>query len=137
MSKFLLVFTWAFLVPLVSLSAQNVVDWRIREVYGDQLETITANDPERLTYLTELLEKRVSYLDVPREPGEKYEKLSAFPVADKYNPTLRRDEVFDPEHFNVLKYDLDFFPRSVKVYRVDGTDWVIVVRPLEIGGARK
>lgn len=104
------------------------VDPRIVEVFGDQLEKLVLNDKDRLNGLNLLLEKRVKILIEPYATTEKYPKLSEFPLYDFYNKNLKRDEVFDVNTFNVLKYNLSFFSnREPKYYRVDNTDYLIKI----------
>lgn len=123
-----------YFVFVLSLAAQNGVDWRIKQVYGDYLKEVETRDPERLVHLDRLLNERVTVVTLERTEGEKFAKLSAMPLFNKYNPALERDVTYDPKTFNVLKYDLTFFSRTVMVYRIDGTDLVIVIRPMLTGG---
>ena len=63
------------------------------------------------------------------EKIEKYQKLSSIQLFNKYNESLKRDLEFNIETFNVLKYDLNFFSSHRKVYRIDNTDWLIIINP--------
>jgi len=104
------------------------VDPRIVEVFGDQLEKLVLNDKDRLNGLNLLLEKRVKILIDPYATTEKYPKLSEFSLYDFYNKDLKRDEVFDANTFNVLKYNLSFFSNfETKYYRVDNTNYLIKI----------
>jgi len=138
MVKILLCFSFVFLGFTYSLSAQNDadIDWRIREVYGDYLQEVKRVDPERLIYLNQLVKERISIVTIPRTADEKYAKLSEFNLFNIYNPDLKRDEVIDVTHFNPLKYDLTFFARTIMIYRIDGTDYVIFIQPFTIGGTK-
>ena len=42
---------------------------------------------------------------------------------------ITRDTNFDQSSFNILKYDLNFFSPHTKVYRIDNTDWLIIINP--------
>lgn len=104
------------------------VDPRLVEVFGDQLEKLVLNDKDRLNGLNLLLEKRVKIIIEPYATFESYPKLSEFSVNNSYNKDLKRDEVFDINTFNVLKYNLSFFSnREIKYYRVDNTDYLIKI----------
>jgi len=104
------------------------VDPRLVEVFGDQLEKLVLNDKDRLNGLNLLLEKRVKIIIEPYATFESYPKLSEFSVNNSYNKDLKRDDVFDINTFNVLKYNLSFFSnREIKYYRVDNTDYLIKI----------
>ncbi|RRJ89432.1 hypothetical protein EG240_11545 [Paenimyroides tangerinum] len=110
------------------MNDKKEVDPRLVEVFGDQLEKLVLNDKDRLNGLNLLLEKRVKIIIEPYATFEKYPKLSEFSVNNSYNKDLKRDEVFDINTFNVLKYNLSFFSnREIKYYRVDNTDYLIKI----------
>lgn len=103
-------------------------------MYGDYLQEVKKVDPERLVYLNQLVKERISIVTIPRTVDEKYAKLSEFNLFNIYNPNLKRDEVVDVNTFNALKYDLTFFARTIMIYRIDDTDYVIFIQPFTIGG---
>lgn len=111
-------------------NAQQSIDPRIQELYGDKTQEMVGNDPVRLNFLTNFLEKRFEIIKTDNNKlDDKSIKLSTVVLLNKYNPTLQRDEQFDPETFNPLKYNLDFTTTLTKVYRVDNTDYIIVIKP--------
>ena len=116
-----------FVLTFVKLNAQDI-DIPIREVYGNECEQIFKNDPERLIKLNDLLQNRVSIITSQKSVNDKYPKLSSVGLLNKYNPNLKRDEFFDATNFNVLKYDLNFFSNASFIYRIDNTDYLIVVK---------
>lgn len=67
----------------------------------------------------------------PIEKGEKYVLLSSLQLLNKYNPELKRDDAksFNPETFNPLKYNFYYFPKKELIYRVDSTNYIIIVHP--------
>jgi hypothetical protein len=103
------------------------VNPKILEVYGDKTQEIIQNDPERIKVLNDLLMNRIKILESPAVGEDKYTKLSTVPLQNKYNPDLKRDIVFDPANFNPLKYGMNFFTSEVQIYRVDNTDYLIVI----------
>jgi hypothetical protein len=126
MRNFLLIFLFTSTIT-IKLNAQEI-DKRIVEVYGNHLEHILKNDPERLIKLNDLLENRVSIITSQKSGNDKYPKLSSVALLNKYNPDLIRDDVFDASTFNVLKYDLNFFTNTSSIYRIDNTDFLIVIK---------
>jgi hypothetical protein len=120
-------------VVLVAVVHQNLkaqqVNGKIQEVYGDKTQELVAKDPIRLSFLNDLLDNRINIIESELTPNDKYVKLSSVNLLNKYNPALTRDVVFDPVNFNPLKYDLNFFPKTTEIYRVDNTDYLIVIQP--------
>jgi hypothetical protein len=122
--------TFAF-ITLVNISSANAqqVNAKIQEVYGDKTQELVINDPVRLDFLNDLLDNRIKIIESPlSDNNEKEPKLSSVELLNKYNPALTRDAVFDPLNFNPLKYNFNFFPKTVSVYRVDNTNYLIVIQ---------
>lgn len=75
----------------------------------------------------------ISRIEVAIEPyqsTESYKLLSTVLFKNKCNPALTRDELnFNPTNFNPLKYFLNWYPNTVTKYRVDNSNYVIVVHP--------
>lgn len=127
-SKFYSFFTVLFvLFTNVNNSFGQQIDPKISEVYGNKTEEIFQNDPDRLKALTDLLNNRIKIVESPINDNEKYIKLSSIPLLNKYNSSLERDVVFDANTFNPLKYALNFFSTKPEVYRIDNTDYIIVI----------
>lgn len=120
--------TFAF-IAFANINDANAqqVNAKIQEVYGDKTQEIAQNDPERIKVLNDLLDNRIKIVESPIVGDDKYPKLSTVSLANKYNPNLQRDVVFDPNNFNPLKYNMDFFTSKVQIYRVDNTDYIIII----------
>jgi len=78
--------------------------------------------------------ERLSRLEIKTRPfneKETYALLSSVMLIEKYNPDLVREnaQTFDPYTFNALKYAFDYSGQSDKIYRVDHTDYIIVIHP--------
>lgn len=97
----------------------------IGEVFGANI----AKDSQHYKNLLILLRERVLFSNVALDQSEKFPKLSQQPLFNKYNGEIKRDVNFDQSSFNVLKYDLNFFSPHTKVYRIDNTDWLIIINP--------
>lgn len=64
------------------------------------------------------------------QPQENYDVLSNLILKNKCNPSLSSDvNNFNPDNFNPLKYFFNFYPKETVKYRVDGTQYVIVIQP--------
>lgn len=115
-------------ITYISTTAQEI-DSRITEVYADKTQELVLNDPDRLRDLTDLLQNRLKVELMPNAGDDKFTHLSQMPLLNKYNPNLNRDKIFDINTFNPLKYSLNFFPKSTVIYRIDNSDYVIIIEP--------
>ena len=110
-------------------SASITVDPRIIEVYANQLDVLVLSDNQRLNDLNDILLKRTEIVVEKYRQDEKFLKLFSMPLFNKYNINLKKDTVFTVETFNVLKYNLEFFSKFDKVYRIDNTDFILIIHP--------
>ena len=124
---FFLTLTFSVFINLNTVIGQQV-NSKIQEVYGDKIQEIAQNDPERIKVLNDLLDNRIKIIESPIVGEDKYTKLSSVPLLNKYNTNLKRDLTFDPANFNPLKYSMNFFTSEVQIYRVDNTDYLIVIQ---------
>lgn len=112
------------------IKAQENIDSKIKEVYGDHSKSLVFDDVQRYNFLRDLLNSRVEIVEVDNEKQTQYEKLSSISLYDRYNPDLKRDEVFDIKLFNPLKYKLNFYEsKKTVIYSVDNTNYIIIVHP--------
>ena len=103
--------------------------FQLTEVYGSSLEKEILSRPNRVLSMKNLLRNR---LVIENRPDPKDQKectlLSEVPLFDAFVSTLTRDSVFNPQKFNPLKYSFPFYARGEYMYRVDGTDYFILVK---------
>jgi hypothetical protein len=111
------------------VKAQDV-NSKIQEVYGAYAQTEVFNNPSRLNEVNNIITKRVKVLEVALNSEDKYPKLSQIGLLNKYNPNLSREIVFDPNNFNPLKYNFNFSSKSTLIYRIDNTNYIVVIEPL-------
>ncbi|MBW3518212.1 hypothetical protein [Flavobacterium sp. NKUCC04_CG] len=125
---FLFLASMMFYGASAQVDTAAVIDPRIQEVYRDNMKLL-ASDPWRVKALERLLTERIEIIEVAPSADEKDVKLSTMPLFNKYNRNLRRDEAFDINNFNVLKYDLNFFANFRISYRIDNTNYIIKINP--------
>lgn len=96
-------------------------------------QDIYKNYPSYITpTLLSVFEEHYSRLELKQVPftsNENYFLLSKTILINKYNPDLKREsgQSFAPASFNPLKYGLDFDAKEDKYYRIDDTDYIILV----------
>lgn len=129
MKKLLLAFF--FISNFSILSAQQQIDSRIKELYGNKTDEMVGQNPELLNFLNDLLVNRIKIREEDNvKIDKKWPKLSEVKLLNKYNSAISRDEVFNPATFNPLKYNFEISSNSeTKIYHVDNTNYLIVIEP--------
>jgi len=102
----------------------------IKEVYAEKFEPYVLNRPQKLKDLKNLLRNRVVIKEMPDLVNNtgKYKNLSDAGLFNSYNPSLIFDKVYNKDTFNVLKYNLEFFGRGSRLYRIDDTNYFILIK---------
>lgn len=131
--RFSLTLFFCVFIGLFSLSAQTILapiepSAKIEEIYGSNYQQ---QNPAIYAQLEDLLQHRVEYLNYPIEADEKFPKLSDLPLRNKNNRNVTRDQRFNQLTFNPLKYGIELFPKTKKIYRFDNEPYLIVILPVE------
>ncbi|MCK0108856.1 hypothetical protein MWU58_06095 [Flavobacteriaceae bacterium S0825] len=112
--------------PNVKAPLNGAEKGMLTEVYGETLQKNVLDNPERLRSIKNILRNRVEILKMSHYPKD-YKLLSQIPLFNKYNSSLKR-EVFSKSTFNSLKYNFDFYAKQTQVFRVDNTNYYIVIK---------
>ena len=103
----------------------------IREVFVDQADVLVLNSTSGRFELIEKFLYRFKMVNQPQYAEKKYPLLSSLPLLNKYNPNLSRDRIVNPNTFNPLKYHFPMVSKKKEIYRVDNTDYVIIIEPIK------
>ncbi len=122
-------FVLLFIIVGTNIAYSQYINPKVKEMYCESIKRITLTDSLRINVFNDLIENRIKIIESPFDDREKYIKLSSVSLLNKYNPALVRDEFFDINTFNPLKYNLNFFSSKTEVYRIDRTNYVIVIVP--------
>lgn len=96
----------------------------IHEVYGVDF----FNDkPSLKIKFIELQRDRICIQKQKETTDEKYIKLSNFTLLKKYNTNL--ESSFSVNDLNPLKFDLPFFSNKLEVFRIDNSDFLLLILP--------
>jgi len=96
------------------------------EVFADAVQY---TQPQYINLYKNTLNRFEVIVEAPLT-GETYPKLSGVSLVDKYNQQLQNDwQSFNPEQFNPMKYRFNLNAGEDVKYRVDNTDYVIVIHP--------
>lgn len=103
----------------------------INEVFIHHANELVYQNPTRYSAIQSFFQR---YFILEKAPvtDEKIPSLSEIPLNNKYNSILQRESVFNALEFNPLKYQLDFFSNTKKMYRIDNTNFVIIILPVPI-----
>jgi len=101
----------------------------INEVYGSTAHANILNIPQRLKDTKNILRNRVEIKNIPNIRDQKEcTLLSEVPLLDYYVDNLQRDVNFNPQNFNPLKYLFEFYSFGTHMYRVDNTNYFIIIK---------
>ncbi|RQO30765.1 hypothetical protein DBR32_08540 [Taibaiella sp. KBW10] len=110
-------------------SSNSTINPKIAAVYGSSLNSILAQDPQRLALLNQLLNERIQIMDLDAATAmDKFPALNNQPLFNKYVPGLSAETVYNPNTFNPLKYDLPFFNYGDVGFWINGTNKVLLIR---------
>jgi hypothetical protein len=102
---------------------------QLKAVYGNELHNQVLSKPHRLKAIKNILRNRVEILEFPNPNDQKNcTLLSDISLFNYYVPELKRDIVFNVNTFNPLKYNFEFYSRGAHMYRVDNTNYFILIK---------
>ncbi|MEM5565205.1 hypothetical protein WNY78_08820 [Psychroserpens sp. AS72] len=101
----------------------------VNEVYGNTVNTNVLDKPQRLKDIKNILRNRVEIKNVPNPSDQKTcTLLSEVLLMDYYVSDLQRDTNFNPQNFNPLKYLFNYNSYGTHMYRVDNTNYFIIIK---------
>lgn len=111
-------------LPLTAQERNQVI-----EVYGEFADKYVFNKPQMLKNIKQILRNRVVIKKI-NNPNEKKDgpKLSEVSLFNPYVKSLKRDNSFNPQSFNPLKYNFDFYSIGTAMYQVDNTNYYIIIK---------
>jgi len=102
----------------------------LTEVYQDKLEAYVLSKPQKVKNLKHLLRNRIVIKEIKNlKDDDKYTLLSEIELFDIYNKNLKRDASYNKATFNPLKYNLEFYRMGSIIYKIDGTNYFIIIKP--------
>ena len=103
---------------------------KLKEVYGSALKTEILDRPSRLLTIKEIFRNRVILREITDLNKQKLcPKLSEIPLFDTFVSDLKREAIFNPYSFNPLKYDFKYHKPGFQLFRVDNTNYFIIIKP--------
>lgn len=109
-------------LPLTAIERAQII-----EAYGESADKLVFSNPHRLKSIKHILRNRVVIKLITDEGQKKPCPL----LSDVTNPDdldSKVIETFNPDNFNPLKYNFNFYSRSAGMYQVDNTNYYIIIK---------
>lgn len=110
---------------LFNVSEQQIYDF-VTEVYADKANDMIFNNKNQLKHTKELLQKRIVIVESKKD-NSKLPGLLDASLFNKFNASLKKDSFFNLKTFNPLKYNLNFYSGRKEYYRVNGTQYILII----------
>jgi len=91
------------------------------------LKKYVLDKPSRVKDIKHILRNRIFIGKKSLTPQVKYPLLSTVKLFNIYNKNLIKPH-FDKETFNPLIYNFNFGSKSELIYRVDNSDYIIIIK---------
>ena len=102
----------------------------LEEVYGSFLKSEILDRPTRVLAMKEIFRNRVVVREISNPESQKpCPFLSQVPIFDSFVSGLTREVTFKVSTFNPVKYDFEFHSDKNQIFRVDNTDYFIIIKP--------
>ena len=111
----------------IQLPFTNLEIQKLEYVYGDKLKKYVLDKPSRVNDIKHIFRNRVLIQNEDVKDISNYSLLSSVPFFDVFNnkmiiPTFNKDS------FNPLIYNFNFNSKRRLIYRVDNTNYLIVIK---------
>jgi len=104
---------------------------KLEEAYGQNLNDQILDRPIRIKDIKDILRNRIHIYQENIKDVSTIPLLSNVPTFDIYNYNLNRP-IFNRNDFNPLLYNFNFFLKTKQIYRVDNTNFLVVIKPREL-----
>ncbi len=106
------------------------IEFFVREVFQDQADVLVfKSDSGRLEMINNFLNR----FEVDQRADLRKKAiplLSILKLNNKYNSSLIIDTYYNPKTFNPLKYHFNMSSKEIQLYRIDNTDFIIRILPI-------
>ena len=98
----------------------------LEEVYGDNLNKYVLDKPNISLDIKDIIRNRVKIYKEDIKDLSNYTLLSSVGLFNIFN-NKKHLPIFNKNNFNPLIYNFEFGSRSKKIYRVDNTNYLIII----------
>ena len=111
----------------IRLPFTNLEIQKLKYIYGDKLKKYVLDKPSRVKDIKHIFRNRVVVQSEEVKDISTYPLLSTISVFDVFNNSIQFP-LFDKENFNPLIYNFNFNSKTRLIYRVDNTNYLIVIK---------
>jgi hypothetical protein len=111
----------------IRLPFTNLEIQKLKYIYGDQLKKYVLDKPSRVKDIKHILRNRVVIQNEDVKDISNYPLLSTISVFDVFNNSIQFP-LFNKDNFNPLIYNFNFNSKTRLIYRVDNTNYLIVIK---------
>lgn len=99
----------------------------IIEVFQDKSQVVFDSNSRRYELIKHFFKNQVSVAYRPEYKGKKFESTNDLNLNNKNNSNLQRDESYDQNMFNPLKYKISMNPIKKQMYRIGLSDYIMTI----------
>jgi hypothetical protein len=99
----------------------------IIEVFQDKSQVVFDSNSRRYELIKHFFKNQVSVEYRPEYKGKKFESTNDLNLNNKNNSNLQRDESYDQNMFNPLKYKISMNPIKNQMYRIGLSDYIMTI----------
>lgn len=100
----------------------------IVEVFQGETEKLVFNSTSRrYSLMKKFIKDQVVVEYRPEYAGKDFVSTNELQLNNKYNSNLQKDESYNPNTFNPLKYGISMFPSKRNIYRIGESDYIMIV----------
>ena len=111
----------------IQLPFTNSEIQKLKYVYGEKLKKYILDKPSRIKDIKHIFRNRVIIQNEDVKDISNYPLLSTIPVFDVFN-NLIKIPLFNNQTFNPLIYNFNFNSKTRLIYRVDNTNYLIIIK---------
>jgi hypothetical protein len=111
----------------IQLPFTNFEIQKLEYVYGDKLQKYVLDKPSRVNDIKHIFRNRIFIQNEDVKDISNYPLLSSVPVFDVFNNKIIIP-FFNKDSFNPLIYNFNFNSKRRLIYRVDNTNYLIVIK---------
>lgn len=111
----------------IRLPFTNLEIQKLKYIYGDQLKKYVLDKPSRVKDIKHILRNRVGIQNEEVKDISNYPLLSTVSIFDVFNNSIQFP-LFNKDNFNPLIYNFNFNSKTRLIYRVDNTNYLIVIK---------
>ena len=111
----------------IRLPFTNLEIQKLKYIYCDQLKKYVLDKPSRVKDIKHILRNRVVIQNEDVKDISNYPLLSTVSIFDVFNNSIQFP-LFNKDNFNPLIYNFNFNSKTRLIYRVDNTNYLIVIK---------